>query len=281
MIHLYSYITFQFVTFHSFNLTGSIMNNSICINTSALPSDVLELKNDDFYDFVGSQCRLMQSKILQLQLISDAHIFIECDDPTEIMRYDSNKLLELKAKVCLITRDGTSIVLPGVTASFKNLKKRLIKKFDEDAKQLKKNRNSLNTSTSTPLSLPATTVSQRSVHEIKAHLTKFVDQWIDKNRIDLNLVVNTSLTETVDYNIECVDSLTGQQSVAIICGCGSKSTLSRNCSNGYYQVSEKTFSYSHRCALYSIDIDKKKNSFHFDLWHILTRINVQNKTCQK
>lgn len=236
------------------------MNKSTFINTSTLPSDVFELKHDDFYGFVDFQCGPTQANILKFQLISDADTFIECDDPTKIMQYDSDRLNELKAKACLITKDGTIIVLPGIIASLSTLKKRLLKKYDEDMKQLKKNLNISNASTP----LPATTTSQRSIQELKNHIIKSIDQWIDKYRNGLNLEANSSLTESVDYNIECVDNIIGQQSVAIVCSCRSKLTLSRHVSNGYYQVSGSSSICTHRYALYSIYVDQDRNSFHFN-----------------
>jgi hypothetical protein len=54
------------------------------------------------------------------------------------MKYNSDKLKELKAKCCLLFNDGSSIVLHGITASFNNLKKRLLKKIDQDMKEFKK-----------------------------------------------------------------------------------------------------------------------------------------------
>lgn len=98
------------------------------ISAIGLPPDVLELKHDDLYNFVETQCGAIQANILRLQLISDASIFIECDDPTEIMQYNSGKLNDLKNESCLMINDESFIVLPGVTASFSNLKKRLSKR---------------------------------------------------------------------------------------------------------------------------------------------------------
>jgi hypothetical protein len=214
------------------------MTNSVYIDTSTLPSDVFELKHDDFYNFVEFQCGIIQANILKFQLISDANIFIECNDLTEIMKYNSNKLNGLKIQSCLMINDGSSIVLPGITASFNNLKKRLLKKIDQDMKELRKNKNISNVST--PLTVPTTNQS-KSIDELKSYIIKSVDQWTNKYRNDFNLLANSSLVETVDYNIKFIDNVTGQQSVVIICACGSKSSLSRHVNNGYYQVSQWNF----------------------------------------
>ena len=59
----------------------------------------------NFYDLIDFQCGPTQANILKFQLINDANIFMKCDDPREIIQYDSDKFIELKAKVCLISKD--------------------------------------------------------------------------------------------------------------------------------------------------------------------------------
>jgi len=84
----------------------------------------------------------------------------------------------------------------------------------------------------------STTSQTKSTDELKNHLIKSIDQWINKYQNDLDLQANSSLAETVDYNIDFIDNVTGQQSTVITCACGSKSTLNRHVNNGHYQVSQ-------------------------------------------
>lgn len=179
--------------------------------------------------------------ILKIQLISDASIFIECNDPTEIMKFNSDKLNKLKDQSCVMTIDGSFIVLPGIIASFNNLKKCLLKKIDRDIKESRRNKNISNVST--PLTTPVTS-QPKSTDELRSHIIKSIDQWLEKYRIDFNLQANNSLIESIDYHIQFFDNAIRQQSVVVICGCGSKSSLTRHVNNGYYQVS-RWFSYSH------------------------------------
>ena len=81
-------------------------------------------------------------------------MFLECDDPTKIKQYNSGKLNDVKNDSCLMATDGSFIVLPGITASFSNLKKRLSKKIEESIKDARRNRTL--SITSTPLSQPPT-----------------------------------------------------------------------------------------------------------------------------
>ena len=181
-------LLFRFAVLFSVGTPSSIMVILTQISAIGLPSDVLELKHDDLYNFVEAQCGAIQANILRLQLISDATIFLECDNPTEIMQYNSGKLYDLKNDSCLMTTDGSFIVLPGITASFSNLKKGLSKKIEESIKEVRRSRTL--PITSTPLSQPPTNQA-KSTDELKSHMIKSIDQWVDKYRVDFDLQANT------------------------------------------------------------------------------------------
>ncbi|CAF4651592.1 unnamed protein product [Rotaria socialis] len=194
--------------------------------------NVFDLQHDDFYSFVELYCGSIQAKILKLQLISDASTLIECSDPTEILQYNGEKLNDLKHKSCLITNDGNCIVLPGIVASFKTLKKCLLKKLEEDTKKNRKNISNNSTLPNTPI------VNQvKSIDELRNHLMDTINQWFINNRADFNLIDNSTLEANTDYKIEFRTSSNGSQSAIIICGCGSKSTLARTINTGYFQAS--------------------------------------------
>jgi hypothetical protein len=210
------------------------MNISTYTNTSAVPTNVFDLKHDDFYNFVEYQCGIIQAKILKFQLISDVDTFMECDDPTRILEYNNEKLKELKAESCLLIDDQSCIILPGIVASFSSLKKRLLKRNEQDIKEMKKNTNIQ--STSTPL--VATTTSQtKTIDELRSHIKKSIEQWINRSRQDLDLQSDSSLVESIDYSIEFKDNAIGQQSAIITCSCGSKSSLNRSGNTTFFQVS--------------------------------------------
>lgn len=229
-------LTFRFAVLSSVGTPSLIMIILTRISAIELPPDVLELKQDDFYNFVAAQCGAIQANILRLQLISDASIFLECDDPTKIMQYNSGKLNDLKNDSCLMTTDGSFIVLPGITASFSNLKKRLSKKIEESIKEARRNRTLPNTST--PLSQPPTNQA-KSTNELKSHMIKSIDQWVDKYRVDFDFQANSTFVEATDYHVQLVDNVSDQQSALIKCACGVMSSLSRHGNNGHYSVSRR------------------------------------------
>lgn len=212
------------------------MNTSTSIDINSLPVDVFDLKHEHFYNFITDACGPVQSAILKFQLISDADTFIECNDPTEILKYDHTKLNELKDSSCLITADKSCIILPGIIASFNSLKKRLLKQIDENIKETKRNKSINNVFTPTPSTTSANSQS-KTIDDFRNHIIKSIDQWLDKYKNDLNLEANCSLAESVDYTIEFGTTRVGQQSAVVTCKCGSKSSLCRNSSDGFYKVS--------------------------------------------
>ena len=159
---------------------------------------------------------------------------ISFDLGTEIMTYDSVKLNELKADSCLMTTDGSFIMLPGITASFSNLKKLLLKKFDENVKESRRKTILSNTSAaSTALSTSQLTSSD----DLRNHIAKSINQWIDKYRRDFDLQTSGTLLDTVDYSIQFIDNGLDRQSAIITCSCGTAFTLSRHPDTGHFQVS--------------------------------------------
>ena len=210
------------------------MTASPHINTKTLPMNVFDLQQDDFYRFVERQCGPLQAEVLKFQLISDASIFIECNDPIEIMQYNSEKLHELKMKSCLITIDGSHIVLPGITASFQTLKKCLLKRTEEDLKESKRKKN-----TSDPLTscLTSDLVQSESIEDLRNHIINSIDKWLENHRDEFDLRSDSALIENIDYFIEFSGKNNALQNALITCSCGSKSTLARPTVGGHFQVS--------------------------------------------
>ena len=207
------------------------MTGTTNVNKKTLPPNVFDLQHDDFYTFVEIHVGVLQAKILQFQLISDATTFIECHDPTEILQYNSEKLIDLKQKTCLITNKGACIILPGIVASFKMLKKCLLKKIEEDNKR---NRNNI-VNSSAPVAASVTNRA-KSIDDHRNHITTIISQWFRTHRDEMNLKQDALLEENKDYHIEFKNVNNSNESAAVICGCGTKATLSRVNNTGYYQV---------------------------------------------
>ncbi|CAF3300725.1 unnamed protein product, partial [Rotaria sp. Silwood2] len=198
------------------------MTRSIRVNTGTLPVNVFDLQREEFYNFVELHGGPIQAKILKVQLISNASTFIGCSDPTEILLYNSEKLNELKHIACLITNDGTYIVLAGVIASLKNWKKHLLKKLEEDMK--KTNNVNMNSfpSSGTPIDNQV-----ESTDQLRKHLNTIICQCYLNHRVEYNLINDITLEENMDYKTEFKNTSNGDQLAIITCGRGSILTLSR------------------------------------------------------
>ena len=211
------------------------MAGTTYILSKTLPADIFDLQHEEFYDFVESHCGSIQASILKFQLISDAITFIECDNPTEVMEYDSEQLKALKEIACLVTNDGTYITLPGIVASFKTLKKRLVKQLEDDVKEARKTRKNIFNSSSS-LSTPLADQS-KSVDQLRTHLINSIKQWFHNHRDELNLKDDSDMVEGNDYRLDFTHDRSGRHSAAIICNCGTKSTLNRPVHDSFFQVS--------------------------------------------
>lgn len=210
------------------------MTASLHINTKTLPVNVFDLQHDGFYRFVERQCGSLQAEVLKFQLISDASIFVECHDPIEIMQYNSEKLHELKMKSCLTTTDGSQIVLPGITASFRTLKKCLLKRIEEDLRDSKRKKPT--SDPFTPSLTPDLTQSE-STDDLRNHIIDSIDKWFGNHRDEFDVRSDSALVENIDYRIEFIGNNNALQNALITCSCGSKSTVGRRTVGAHFQVS--------------------------------------------
>ncbi|CAF4342054.1 unnamed protein product, partial [Rotaria magnacalcarata] len=74
--------------------------------------------------------------------ISNVDCFLGCNDPLDILLFDSNDLLDLKKEICVKLNNNSYLILPGVKCKVNLLKNTLVKL----SKQLKRtSKTSLNT----------------------------------------------------------------------------------------------------------------------------------------
>ncbi|CAF3789272.1 unnamed protein product [Rotaria magnacalcarata] len=81
---------------------------------SNVPSDVMELERDTFFDFVKQYSGEKVANLLEFQDITNVNCLLACKDPLEILLLDSDDLLELKKATCLKLNNNSFTVLPGV-----------------------------------------------------------------------------------------------------------------------------------------------------------------------
>jgi len=184
-------------------------SQSVFYDTRDLPTNVLTLVDDNFYDFVEQRLGVFQSMLLKIQHINSVPCFLLTDDPCDILNLnaDDNDLNVLRQQICFPLLDGSFVIKPGVRNGFKCLRDLLTKTTDEKLKQSKYRKAqsvtavSINTSISTaPLiittSAPQTIiapVSQTSVTPAPQTNITPVQQTTS------SLSIDTSLTSIIEH----------------------------------------------------------------------------------
>ncbi|CAF3886684.1 unnamed protein product [Rotaria sp. Silwood1] len=171
-----------------------------------------------------------------------------CDDPFELLSYDSNDLLELKKQMCLKLNTNLFVVLPGIKSKMMLLKNALTKKSNELKKETPKiysnimANNVTSNSSATDYSSNSTYSSAQQLvknssssatssnfkENLKIHLINLLNDWVDKMEQNKNQK-NFQITEGIDYEI-IVNSIVNK--VLIKCQCGIISTLGQK-NNSY------------------------------------------------
>ena len=92
---------------------------------NALPDNIMELEDKPFFEFVKMFAGNKVSQLLEFQDINSVRCFLTCNDPFEILSYESDDLLDLKKKTCVKLNTNLHIVLPGIQSKMKLLKSAL------------------------------------------------------------------------------------------------------------------------------------------------------------
>ncbi|CAF1321693.1 unnamed protein product [Rotaria magnacalcarata] len=116
-----------------------MFSSNVYYDTSDLPTNVLTLVDDKFYDFVEEHLEIYQSLLLKLQQINSVPCFLLTYDPCQILNLniDDNDINELKKQICFPLMDGSFVIKTGVKTGFKCLRDLLTKKAEEKLKQSK------------------------------------------------------------------------------------------------------------------------------------------------
>ncbi|CAF4934242.1 unnamed protein product [Rotaria socialis] len=80
---------------------------------SNVPSDVMQLKGDTFFDFIKQYSGEKVANLLELQDIINLNCLLACKDPLELLLLDSDDLLDLKKAACLKLNNNSFTVFPG------------------------------------------------------------------------------------------------------------------------------------------------------------------------
>ena len=105
------------------------------IDTKPLPSNIMDLRDDAFYNLIRQISGKRVAELLAFQECNGVESFLGCKDVTAILQLKSDQLTDLKKHMCITLSDGTVALLPGLESSINNLIKLLKKKREEVNKQ--------------------------------------------------------------------------------------------------------------------------------------------------
>lgn len=241
------------------------------VNTKVLPPNIMDLRDDAFYDFIRQFSGKKVAELLAFQECNSVDSFLGCDDVTALLQLKSDQLDELKKNVSITLIDGSTVLLPGIQSSIINLEEVLSKKREEVNKQSERLRSidSSNRSTSRMTSntslTTSTSISHRSIHPpTSSHASSSLDQidvsshlmqstficltddkkkmikntiidWLNKKKVELNLM-NINFEKGADFRLELNKQ---QDGIIVCCKCGVKNALGQK--HGVLLVSNSTF----------------------------------------
>ena len=259
----------SFPSFHTSSYTYCLFLNSAVfgmptskyshIDTKSLPSNIMDLRDEAFYDFIRQFSGKRVAELLAFQECNGVDSFLGCKDVTAVLHLKSDQINDLKNKMSITLSDGSVALLPGIESSISSLIKLLKKKREEINKQAQR----LQSITSSVLSAPTTTSSvlpttgvliyQPSIHtsspsdapipanssnspslnfsatpnpltyEISSRISATITNWLKDKQRELNLI-NISFQQGIDFHVELNQRRDG---VIMRCKCGMKNAISQ------------------------------------------------------
>ncbi|CAF4070154.1 unnamed protein product [Rotaria sp. Silwood2] len=220
--------------------------------SSIVPNNVFYFENDEFFEFVRSFSGEKLAILLQFQEITNVQCFLDCDDPFEILSFDSDDLLDLKKKLCVKLNNNSFAILPGIKSKMKLLKNALTKKRNQFRRESSKTAPDIVAINNTPsiiltaenltyssnsFAQPPVNISSSSAvtlninDEQKQHIIHLLNEWCEKIKEDSSQQ-HIKLKEGVDYEL-IVDCMSNK--ALIKCQCGTSTTLGKK--NNIYILS--------------------------------------------
>ena len=138
---IYGFYFFSFPSFHASLHTHLIYPLTLFFryayfevfiyNTKSLPSNIMHLRDEAFYDFVRQYSGKRVAELLAFQECNGVDSLLACPDIAAILRFQSDDLNDIKRSTCITLTDGAIVLLPGLESSLNNLVKVLKRKLNE------------------------------------------------------------------------------------------------------------------------------------------------------
>ena len=132
------------------------MSRSIFVDTSVLPLDILNYRDDEFYSIVNRLTGSEETELLRIQSIRSVNSFLRIINIFDVLNIDSEEINRIKKDVCFILNDNTYVIKPGIKASMDYLHDLFFRKQREISKNL--NREYFNTSNTTSMQISTSNI---------------------------------------------------------------------------------------------------------------------------
>ena len=276
-----SFSLVDFISFPSFCTSShahySFLNSAVFvmpspkyshIDTKHLPLNIMDLRDEAFYDFVRHISGKRVAELLAFQECNGVDSFLGCKDVTAVLHFQSDQLNDLKKHTCITLTDGNIALLPGLESSISNLTKLLKKKREEINKQTQRLQSITSSVLPTPItasvilpttvsiSQPLTNTPSSSDAPIPANsfnssssnfsitsnpltdesldrISATIIDWLKKKQQQLNLT-NINFQQGIDFHIELNKRRDG---VHLRCKCGTKHSVTQK--RGILMVSDR------------------------------------------
>ena len=98
------------------------MSRSMYIDTSVLPSNVLNLRDDEFYSVIDELTGAEEAELMKIQSIRSVHSFLRIENVFDVLSFDSTEINSIKKGTCFLLDDHSYLIKPGIKASIQYLR---------------------------------------------------------------------------------------------------------------------------------------------------------------
>ncbi|CAF1517286.1 unnamed protein product [Rotaria sp. Silwood1] len=176
----------------------------------------MDLRDEAFYDFIRQISGKRVVELLAFQNCNGVDSFIGCKECTDVLRFESDQLNDLKKNTCITLRDGSVAFLPGLESSISNHIKLLKRAPNTTSSNLATTTVptyystirtpspldiSMFANSSNPSSLNFSTTSNPLIDQMSNRISTSIINWLKKSQQELNLM-NKNFQQGIDFLVE-------------------------------------------------------------------------------